>query len=219
MPKPPVRGGKKKNPGSPTAAAQRQAIGRRAGSPTAAGERERFKQFGDYLAAKDVSGRDRSAVAARRQGELKKYSAATGAAGVASGYGTVGAKKKSTKKVGSAAAEVRAAKNAKTIATAKRQAKLKATTGTTAEGTMDVGSRRWRRNPDGSRTNRLSNVDFNVPRVVDGKVYNTTKFGDPKTKAAAKRMGFNEGQYPWLYSHRLTNERNQASRRQRTIRR
>lgn len=114
MAKPPVSGGKKKNPGSPMAAAERQTKARKsAGSPTAAGERERFKQFGDYLRASDVGGKGRSAAAGRRQGELKKYVSAVGAAGVASGYGTAGAKKKSTKKVGSAAAEVRAAKNAK----------------------------------------------------------------------------------------------------------
>lgn len=114
MAKPPVYGGKKKNLGSPVAAAERQTKARKsAGSPTAAGERERFKQFGDYLAGKDVTGRGRGVAAQQRQADLKKYAAATGAAGVASGYGTVGAKKKSTKKVGSAAAEVRAAKNAK----------------------------------------------------------------------------------------------------------
>lgn len=122
MAKPPVSGGKKKNVGSPTAAAQRQII-RSYASGVAGASRNAtsakrvadagFKKFGDYLAAKDVSGKGRSAAAGRRQGELKKYVAATGAAGVASGYGTVGAKKKSTKKVGSAAAEVRAAKNAK----------------------------------------------------------------------------------------------------------
>jgi len=108
MAKPPVYGGKKKNPGSPMAAAERQTKARKsAGSPTAAGERERFKQFGDYLRASDVSGRGRGAAAGRRQGDLKKYVSAVGAAGVASGMAT-SAKKKSTKKVGSAAAEVRA---------------------------------------------------------------------------------------------------------------
>ena len=113
MPKQPPYGGKKKNLGSPLAAAQRQSKARNSlGSPAAAGERERFKQFGDFLAAKDVSGKGRSAAAARRQADLKKYVAAKGAAGVASGM-VASAKKKSTKKVGSAAAEVRAAKNAK----------------------------------------------------------------------------------------------------------
>ena len=113
MPKQPPYGGKKKNPGSPLAAAQRQTKARKsAGSPMAAGERERFKQFGDFLAAKDVSGKGRSAAAGRRQGDLKKYVSAVGAAGIASGM-AASAKKKSAKKVGAAAAEVRAAKNAK----------------------------------------------------------------------------------------------------------
>lgn len=113
MAKPPVYGGKKKNPGSPMAAAERQTKARKsAGSPTAAGERERFKQFGDYLAGKDVTGRGRGYAAKQRQADLNKYVSAVGAAGVASGMAT-SAKKKSTKKVGSAAAEVRAAKNAK----------------------------------------------------------------------------------------------------------
>jgi hypothetical protein len=105
MAKPPVYGGKKK----PVA---RRSADASEGAAKAAQANE-FRKFGDFLAGKDVVGRGRGIAAKQRQADLKKYVAATGAAGVASGYGTVGAKKKSTKKVGSAAAEVRAAKNAK----------------------------------------------------------------------------------------------------------
>ena len=68
------KGKPKVNPGSPTAAAERQAKSRAtAGSPKAASEREQFKQFGDYLAAKDVKGRGAAAEAGRRRKGLADY--------------------------------------------------------------------------------------------------------------------------------------------------
>ena len=64
----------KVNPGSPSAAAERQAKSRSvAGGFKAASEREQFKQFGDYLAAKDVKGKGASAEAGRRRKALAGY--------------------------------------------------------------------------------------------------------------------------------------------------
>lgn len=64
----------KANPGSPTAAAERQAKSRSmAGGFKVASEREQFKQFGDYLAAKDVKGKGASAEAGRRRQGLAGY--------------------------------------------------------------------------------------------------------------------------------------------------
>ena len=64
----------KVNPGSPSAAAERQAKSRgTAGGFKSASEREQFKQFGDYLAAKDVKGKGASAAAGRRRQGLADF--------------------------------------------------------------------------------------------------------------------------------------------------
>jgi hypothetical protein len=71
--KPKPDGGKAKVYGSPSDAAARQIRSRAAGSPKASAERELFKQFGDFLAAKDVSGKGRSAEAGRRRAGLANF--------------------------------------------------------------------------------------------------------------------------------------------------
>ena len=64
----------KVNPGSPSDAAARQTKSRStAGGFKSASEREQFKQFGDYLAAKDVKGKGASAEASRRRKGLADY--------------------------------------------------------------------------------------------------------------------------------------------------
>jgi len=124
MPRQPVSGGKKKNPGGYQAAGERALINayarKVAGNSRDATSKKRvadagFKKFGDYLAAKDVSGKGRSAAAGRRRQGLSNAVAAAGAAGVASGYGTIGKKKTTSNaaKNRAATAEVRAAKNAR----------------------------------------------------------------------------------------------------------
>ena len=104
--KPKPSGGKKKSLGGYQAAGERQLINayarKVAGNSRDATSKKRvadaaFKKFGASLRAEDVSGKGRSAAAGRRQADLKKYVSAVGAAGVASGYGTVGKKKSSVK--------------------------------------------------------------------------------------------------------------------------
>lgn len=124
MPRQPVSGGKKKNPGGYQAAGERALINayarKVAGNSRDATSKKRvadagFKKFGDYLAATDINGRGRAIESARRKKQLDSYVKATGAAGVASGYGTVGKKKTTSNaaKNRAATAEVRAAKNAR----------------------------------------------------------------------------------------------------------
>ena len=104
--KPKPSGGKKKNPGGFQAAGERQLINayarKVAGNSRDATSKKRvadaaFQKFGSALRAEDVGGKGRSAAAGRRQKALKNVVAAYGAAGVASGYGTVGKKKSSVK--------------------------------------------------------------------------------------------------------------------------
>ena len=101
MARQPVSGGKKKSVGGYQAAAERQMISTYArtvaGNSRNANTAKRvsdagFKKFGDYLAATDINGRGRAIESARRKKQLDSYVKAAGAAGVASGYGTVGKK-------------------------------------------------------------------------------------------------------------------------------
>lgn len=82
--KPKPDGGKKKNVGSPLAAAQRQIVssyakGAASASRDASTKKEMGKagmaKLGGYLSASDVSGKGRSAAAGRRVAEIKKLGA------------------------------------------------------------------------------------------------------------------------------------------------
>ena len=93
-PKRPVRG--PGNPGAPKSTTRssgpspdaRPSPAKNPGSPTASAQRGQFKKFGDHLNARDIGeSKGRSAAAGRRQAGLKKYvgDVAIGAAGASSG--------------------------------------------------------------------------------------------------------------------------------------
>jgi hypothetical protein len=93
-----------------------------AGAASAASKRE-FAKFGEYLRASDVSGKGRSATAARRQGELKKaVTKATGSKMAGYAPSAPSASPTSRKKASNAAqaTEAKRAANARKVGAKKR---------------------------------------------------------------------------------------------------